>query len=245
MPYPLLCSCSICHFSVSFPPSRSSKLFSPFPLCSFHSVPFFYRLSSDILSDISFPLSYSILYPSVPPSLLLSCPYSFVSFIPTISSTCLLSSLLISFPCLVFSYLMALFPLLPSLSLFPLFSSHHLCSTLLFSSLWWPCCFSSSLISSSVLSPESSVSSLPFPSPLLSSYLLSLFLLHSLFLSETTLTGGETTSSAWLVWLRKCLLKSQTSSCPTWGPVGSNQAPCHLLTPPVHHRWSTPSSQDG
>ena len=194
-------------FSVSFPPSRSSKQFSPFPLCSLHSVPFFYRLSSDVLSDISFLRSFSILYPSLLPSPLLSWTYSFVSFIPTISSphltsphltsphltspllvsspflssTCLLSSPLISvsfslmalfpllylvsshlisLPCLVFSYIMALFAPLCSpgfLSFFPspcFLSSPHITFALLsfFPLLWWPCCFSSSLISSSVLS---------------------------------------------------------------------------------------------
>ncbi|XP_012778263.2 copine-8 isoform X2 [Maylandia zebra] len=36
-----------------------------------------------------------------------------------------------------------------------------------------------------------------------------------LFLSETTLTDEEITSSAWPVWLKKCWLKFPTSSCPT------------------------------
>lgn len=75
--------------------------------------------------------------------------------------------------------------------------------------------------------------------------LLFLFPLLSSFLSETTLIGEETTSLAWLVWLKKCLLKSRTSSCPTWEPGGSNLGPCPLLTPPVHHQLSTPSSLDG
>lgn len=75
--------------------------------------------------------------------------------------------------------------------------------------------------------------SFPLPSPL------------SLFLSETTLTDEEITSSAWPVWLKKCWLKFPTSSCPTWEPGGSNLVPCHLLTLPVHHQLSTPFSREG
>lgn len=67
----------------------------------------------------------------------------------------------------------------------------------------------------------------------------------SLFLSETTLTDEEITSSAWPVWLKKCWLKFPTSSCHTWEPGGSNLVPCHLLTLPVHHQLSTPFSQEG
>ena len=159
---------------------------------------------------LSFPLPVC---PRLRSSPLLSSACFFFTYGPVSSPLpCSLSSYFISFPCLVFSYLMALFPLLPSLSSFPLFSSHHLCSALLFSSSLMALLLL--LLSHLLLCPLLG-SSLPFPSPLISSYLLSLFLLHSLFLSETTLTGGETTSSAWLVWLRKCLLKSQTSSCPT------------------------------
>lgn len=54
-----------------------------------------------------------------------------------------------------------------------------------------------------------------------------------------------TTSSAWPAWLRRSLQRSQTSSCPTWGPGGSNPVLCPLPTPPAPHLLSTPSSPGG
>lgn len=75
----------------------------------------------------------------------------------------------------------------------------------------------------------------PFPS----------FSLYSLSLSETTSIAVATTSSAWPAWLRKSSQRSQTSSCPTWGPGGSSLVPCPLPTPPAPHPLSTPSSPGG
>lgn len=94
-------------------------------------------------------------------------------------------------------------------------------------------CLSSAFISSTHTTPSSPV------------WFLRSFSLFSLSLLETTSIAVATTSSAWPAWLRKCLQRSQTSSCPTWGPGGSNQALCPLPTPPAHHPLSTPSSPGG
>lgn len=55
-----------------------------------------------------------------------------------------------------------------------------------------------------------------------------LFILCSLFHFETISTPGETTFSAWPVWLKMCWLKFQISFCTTWEPEASNPAR-HLL----------------
>lgn len=226
--------------------SRSSKLRSPFfPLCPFHSV-LSLSLAGYFIGCLLSPHFLSSFYPVSCPcflsSLLLSCLITFPLSIP----------LLIFFLPLIFYSLLSLFPLLSFLFLScPYFLHSSLSipflvswfSLLLLSLLSLFCLLSSPLLFSSTL--LFLFCPLLFPCLLYSPFVLVSFPLYSLFLSETTLTDGVTTSSAWLAWLRKCLPKSRTSSCPTWGPEGSNQAPCHLLTPPVHHRLSTPSSPDG
>lgn len=227
--------------------SCSSKLRSPFfPLFPFHSVlslsPAGYFIGC-LLSPHFLSSFYPVSSPCFLSSLLLSCLITFPLPIPLLifslplsfsilSSPCFLSYHFFSFPVLIFCILSS-----PLLALFPGFLSFYF--------PYSPCfvfCPLLSFFSSTLLFL---FCPLLFPCLLSSPFVLVSFPLYSLFLSETTLTDGVTTSSAWLAWLRKCLPKSQTSSCPTWGPEGSNQAPCHLLTPPVHHRLSTPSSPDG